>query len=430
MYNRQLARAILEKLDEEFPRKVHLNELQAELQIHQGLPHSEWLSAVQALRLDGALSGKFLPDGSSIADAAALYITDRGRLRLRESAGRVENKVDTAVDQRGAGTPQSYFMDDLFSVRNFWMVTDFPDRPIVVDRGGGVFESLGSSSAILRPAAYVDAASGSDISAARVELLSQNPAYLLMRPSGEGAPLMEAFLFRYIRRMTVPYRRGNPAVQSVWANEYGAVSPGNMYGWDSDWSRGVAGRFLVGSPDPQNLWRIRAMDGDYLGRRTFVIGRDRQSQSENLARGPLENPNAPPLERFDLFLSHSSEDKAAIARPLYEALVAKGVKVWFDEAVLKMGDSLSSKIDEGLARCPHGLVIISPSFLAKRWPQRELAGLVAREMAGGKKVILPIWHDIDETTLVEQSPTLADRVAGRSSDGIDALVAMILDVIR
>jgi hypothetical protein len=112
------------------------------------------------------------------------------------------------------------------------------------------------------------------------------------------------------------------------------------------------------------------------------------------------------------------------------ALKAKGLTVWFDEATLKMGDSLSRKIDEGLARCGHGIVIISPSFLAKRWTQKELAGLVAREMAGDRTIILPIWHKIDSQTLLLHSPTLADKVATRSSDGIPALVKMILDAIR
>ncbi len=87
MYNKRLAHGILEKLDEEFPRKLHLDELQAELPMHEGLPHDEWLSAVQALRLDGALNGKFLPDGTSIADAAALYITERGRSATPRARG-------------------------------------------------------------------------------------------------------------------------------------------------------------------------------------------------------------------------------------------------------------------------------------------------------------------------------------------------------
>ena len=42
---------------------------------------------------------------------------------------------------------------------------------------------------------------------------------------------------------------------------------------------------------------------------------------------------------YDLFLSHAREDKDGIARPLYEALTAAGISVWFDEAVLKYLDS-------------------------------------------------------------------------------------------
>jgi hypothetical protein len=52
---------------------------------------------------------------------------------------------------------------------------------------------------------------------------------------------------------------------------------------------------------------------------------------------------------FDLFLSHSSKDKAVV-RPLAERLRADGVKVWFDEWVLKPGDSIPAKIEEGLER--------------------------------------------------------------------------------
>ena len=133
---------------------------------------------------------------------------------------------------------------------------------------------------------------------------------------------------------------------------------------------------------------------------------------------------------YDLFLSHAREDKETIARPLYTALVREGVSVWFDEAVLRMGDSLRRKIDEGLARCRYGVVILSPRFLSKDWPQRELDGLVAKETASGEKAILPIWHELDRETVLRYSPPLADRLAGRSEDGIASLVKMILDVLE
>ena len=50
---------------------------------------------------------------------------------------------------------------------------------------------------------------------------------------------------------------------------------------------------------------------------------------------------------YGVFLSHSAKDKAVV-RPLAERLRADGVKVWFDEWVLKPGDSIPAKIEEWL----------------------------------------------------------------------------------
>jgi hypothetical protein len=137
-----------------------------------------------------------------------------------------------------------------------------------------------------------------------------------------------------------------------------------------------------------------------------------------------------PSHRYDLFISHASEDKEAVARPLYNALNAAGLRVWFDEATLKLGDSLRRKIDEGLAHCRFGVVILSPRFLAKEWPQRELDGLTARETLTGKKAILPVWHEVDAATVIRYSPPLADRLACRTSEGIEAVALKIKDVLQ
>jgi TIR domain len=136
------------------------------------------------------------------------------------------------------------------------------------------------------------------------------------------------------------------------------------------------------------------------------------------------------VAKYDFFLSHAWEDKETIARPLYGALTAAGVSVWFDEAELKIGDSLRMKIDDGLARCKFGIVIISPNFLNKEWTQRELDGLVALEVESGKAKILPIWHQIDKDLLLRRSPVLADRMAGKSSEGVARLAKKILSVIE
>jgi hypothetical protein len=97
----------------------------------------------------------------------------------------------------------------------------------------------------------------------------------------------------------------------------------------------------------------------------------------------------------DVFVSHATEDKEAIARPLAVELRDRGRSVWFDEYELKLGDSLREKVDEGLGHSRIAVVILSPSFFAKRWTQWELSGLVSRLMAGERNVIVPIWHEVD-----------------------------------
>jgi len=107
-----------------------------------------------------------------------------------------------------------------------------------------------------------------------------------------------------------------------------------------------------------------------------------------------------------------------------------GLRVWYDEFELRLGDSLRRKIDAGLARSRFGVVVFSHSFFAKNWPQYELDGLVTREMTGAQ-VILPLWHRITKSEVIAQSPSLADKVARSTADfTIEEIAREIADVIR
>lgn len=118
--------------------------------------------------------------------------------------------------------------------------------------------------------------------------------------------------------------------------------------------------------------------------------------------------------KYDLFISHASEDKEEFVRPLAETLEGMGVKVWYDEFTLKVGDSLRKSIDKGLINSKFGTVIISSSFCTKNWTQYELDAMVAKEM-NGHKMILPIWHKVTKDDVLNFSPTLADKVALNTS---------------
>ncbi len=115
-------------------------------------------------------------------------------------------------------------------------------------------------------------------------------------------------------------------------------------------------------------------------------------------------------KKYDVFISHATEDKDDIVRPLAHALQNAGLRVWYDEFELKLGDSLRRKIDAGLANSNFGIVVLSHPFFRKNWSQYELDGLVTREMTG-EQIILPIWHNISKNEVISYSPSLADKLA-------------------
>ena len=133
--------------------------------------------------------------------------------------------------------------------------------------------------------------------------------------------------------------------------------------------------------------------------------------------------------RYDVFISHASEDKDEVVRPLANALISRGLSVWYDEFEMKIGDSLRRKIDRGLANSRFGVVVISRDFIRKGWTNYELDGIITRTVSG-EQIMLPIWHNITKNEVVDYSPSLADKVArNTSSYTIDEISDEIADLI-
>ncbi|BAU55422.1 toll/interleukin-1 receptor domain-containing protein [Mucilaginibacter gotjawali] len=131
----------------------------------------------------------------------------------------------------------------------------------------------------------------------------------------------------------------------------------------------------------------------------------------------------------NIFISHASEDKDEVARPLAALLQADGFNVWYDEFQLKAGDSLIQSIDKGLNTCDFAITILSQSFFSKKWTQRELVGLATRELYNDSKIILPIWHNLTLKDVLSYSAPLADKFALNSSIGLEALAKAIKSAI-
>lgn len=133
---------------------------------------------------------------------------------------------------------------------------------------------------------------------------------------------------------------------------------------------------------------------------------------------------------YDVFISHASEDKNDVARPLAEALRKNGLSVWYDEFELRIGDSLRRKIDKGIANSNFGVIVISRDFISKGWTNYELDGLITRAV-NGEQTMLPIWHNITKREVINYSPSLADKLARSTTDfTVEEIADEIADLIQ
>jgi hypothetical protein len=96
--------------------------------------------------------------------------------------------------------------------------------------------------------------------------------------------------------------------------------------------------------------------------------------------------------QYDVFLSHSAKDKAVV-RSLAERLRADGLKVWLDEWVLKPGDSIPAKVEEGLEHSRVLMLCMSANAFGSDWAQLEAGTFRFRDPLNTERRFIPLRLD-------------------------------------
>ena len=92
-------------------------------------------------------------------------------------------------------------------------------------------------------------------------------------------------------------------------------------------------------------------------------------------------------------MSHTGTDKPFVRR-LRDDLLENGVpRVWVDEAEIEIGDSLITKIEEGMKETRYIGVVLSSKSINAPWVKKELDIAMNREIAGGEVVVLPLLYE-------------------------------------
>lgn len=93
-----------------------------------------------------------------------------------------------------------------------------------------------------------------------------------------------------------------------------------------------------------------------------------------------------------IFLSHNSADKP-FTRRLAHRLHKAGVRVWLDEAELRVGDSLIAKLSSAIQEMDYVGAVISRTSVTSHWVEQELRLAMAKEISSQRVTVLPILID-------------------------------------
>lgn len=130
----------------------------------------------------------------------------------------------------------------------------------------------------------------------------------------------------------------------------------------------------------------------------------------------------------DVFLCHAWDDRQTAAKELNDLLEARGVRVWFSEKDIGLGEPFMRSIDKGLANSRVGIVLVTPAML-RTLPRGGVADKELSALLAGERLV-PIVHQTTYDALREVSPLLASRNGlNTAEDTLAGVVAKLADLV-
>lgn len=99
--------------------------------------------------------------------------------------------------------------------------------------------------------------------------------------------------------------------------------------------------------------------------------------------------------KFDVFLSHNSNDKAAVEK-IANRLLAVGIRPWLDKWELSPGDTVSDALDRAINTIPCAALCFGPADVG-RWHIMEIRAYVERWAGGNARTIPVVLPDVKDT---------------------------------
>jgi hypothetical protein len=132
-----------------------------------------------------------------------------------------------------------------------------------------------------------------------------------------------------------------------------------------------------------------------------------------------------PLRKPTVFISYSHADSRFVDQ-LADKLRASGVDVWIDKWKIKVGDSITHKVNEGIGASDFLIIVLSCASVKSKWVREELNAALIRNIEAEKHAfILPIL--LEDCEIPE---LLRHRRYANFKDDPELAFQELLEVIR
>jgi TIR domain len=213
----------------------------------------------------------------------------------------------------------------------------------------------------------------------------------------------------------------NVKLEQIWlTDEKRLLICAELTPWEDEWRRGLSINAKLVKCDPPQDGKIPQLCSNDV----FRDGID--GLHHNSVRNFLRAVNRGlPIKAKSAFICHSSSDKEQ-ARRISSGLSLRGIRVWLDEAEIRIGDSLIEKIEKGILNSNNLIAVLSPSSVESRWCQEELRMALSMQINGAPIRVLPaIVEDCDVPGFLKEK-VYADF---RDDWGFDTALEDICDAI-
>jgi SIR2-like protein/TIR domain-containing protein len=135
--------------------------------------------------------------------------------------------------------------------------------------------------------------------------------------------------------------------------------------------------------------KMHSQVNDFLSHLAEITASDGKLRTEYKTKTESLPKKEKHPKNHSVFISYSYEDKEQ-ADYIANYLINNDIDVWYDKLTISVGDSIVSKIEEGITKSDYILFLLSKNSMERKWVQKEIQMGLAKSISDKSTRIIPV----------------------------------------